>query len=170
MDGFREFLTDWLARTGWSASRLARESGVRQNVISRWASQTPTRPSPENLQKLAPVVGVDYEDLMRMCGYLPADQAAPDGEPADELEQDLRSRTQQFEAALRGVPRVFWPTVLDASLALAQQMKAQPEPQVTPDDGPGVTTSPAVVIVVPQRPHPRLRLGYFASQPALLAA
>lgn len=169
MDRFRDFLTDWLARTGWSASRLARESGVRQNVISRWTSQTPTRPSPENLKKIAPVVGVSYEDLLRMCGYLPDGEADAAAE-GDELERWLLMRTEEFHQAVRGIPRAFWPTVLDASIEVARQMQGQPEPPVTPEGEPGVTAPQAVVIVVPQRPHPRLRLGYFRSQKLLAAA
>lgn len=72
MDQFRGFLTDWLASNGWSASQLARVSGLRQNTISRWTGMNPTRPTTENLEKLAPVIGVAYEDLLRMCGYLPS--------------------------------------------------------------------------------------------------
>ena len=67
----KEFLEAWLARTGSNQAQLSRASGVPQNVISRWLGDAPPRPSLKNLAKLAPAVGVPYEDLLSLCGYLP---------------------------------------------------------------------------------------------------
>lgn len=81
LEAFRELLDSWLTRTRTSQAELSRRSGVPQNVISRWLGANPTRPSPRNLERLAPVIGHDYEDLMKLAGYLPGEVMAPDRDP-----------------------------------------------------------------------------------------
>lgn len=79
MDKFRALLRAHLQKRG-DLARLSEASGLHGIVIKRWIDTT-MRPSPENLEKLAPAVGVPYEDLLRMCGYLPtaqADRPAPE--------------------------------------------------------------------------------------------
>src|SRR5947209_2587618 len=74
MEAFRDFLDAWLARAGLTPTQLAERSGVSQSLISKWLHADPRRratPSPKNLERLARVVGVAHEDLMRMCGHLP---------------------------------------------------------------------------------------------------
>lgn len=66
MEGFRTFLEGWLRDSHTPQSRLAEETGIPASIISRWLSQRhPIVPSPASLRKLAPIIGVPYEDLMR---------------------------------------------------------------------------------------------------------
>lgn len=83
---FRAALTAALAQHGWNYSDLGRASGINGSVISRWFATPPRRPTPANLEKLAPALGVDYEDLMRSCGYLPGETNLPDDEHPELVE------------------------------------------------------------------------------------
>ena len=79
METFREYVATWLTSTGTSATQLGERSGVDQSLLSKYLHQDPSRrvtPTPKSLQKLAPVLGKPYEDLMRMCGYLPGEASA----------------------------------------------------------------------------------------------
>ena len=68
MDDFRALLPSRAERG--ALARLAEQSGISSNVLGRWRDGV-GRPSPANLEKLAPALGVPYESLLRMCGYLP---------------------------------------------------------------------------------------------------
>lgn len=73
MQPFWEYLTDWLSARGWSANRLAEESGVAQTLVSRYIHPNPRRrlrPTDVTLRRLAPVLGVPHDQLMRMAGRL----------------------------------------------------------------------------------------------------
>lgn len=70
MQEFSVWLPERLRQLGLSNSDLERASGVSNSIIWRWQNGTPRRPSPANLEKIAPALGVPYEDLMKMCGYL----------------------------------------------------------------------------------------------------
>jgi transcriptional regulator with XRE-family HTH domain len=81
---FQELLRKRLAHRG-ELARLAEASGVKAQVITRWRSGE-SRPLPRNLWAIAPALNVPYEDLMRMCGYLPVMVDVPNGQgrrPAD---------------------------------------------------------------------------------------
>lgn len=71
MEDFRALLKERLRERG-ALARLAEASGIKSPVIGRWAAGE-TQPSPANLERLAPVIGVPFEDLMKMVGYLPGD-------------------------------------------------------------------------------------------------
>ncbi|HLZ30874.1 MAG TPA: helix-turn-helix transcriptional regulator [Chloroflexota bacterium] len=73
MEAFQEFLDNWLKGCGWTPAQLSRATTIGQNVISRWLGADPPRASPKNLAKLAPVVGVPHEELLRLVGYLPGE-------------------------------------------------------------------------------------------------
>ncbi len=88
MDEFRALLRQRRAQRGGLA-RLAETSGIGSPVLSRW-ERGETRPSPANLERLAPALGVPYEDLLKMCGYLP-------GAPAP-LNQTLSALLSAVEA------------------------------------------------------------------------
>lgn len=121
MDDFRPFLAGWLRSHQMPQSRLGEISGIPPSIINRWLhADRPTRPSTENLEKLAPALGVPYDELLRICGYRRNATVAP----VDPQEQELLARAEQFKAGLRGVPRVFWAAVTEASLALAEAMPA----------------------------------------------
>jgi len=79
---FGEYLQWWFRETGWGPTRLANSAGVSQSLVSKWAHPDRSRrarPSPKNLERLAPALGRSYEDLMKMAGYLPGNlqPAAP---------------------------------------------------------------------------------------------
>jgi transcriptional regulator with XRE-family HTH domain len=82
---FREWLTARLIELGLSKADLNRASDVGDSNISRWLTGG-RRPTPANLEKIAPVLGVSYEDLMRMCGYLPGAPTAVGATDPDETE------------------------------------------------------------------------------------
>lgn len=49
-----------------AVARMARETGVRENVIWRWLSVNPPRPSATNLRRVADYLGVSFQDLIIM--------------------------------------------------------------------------------------------------------
>lgn len=88
---FQDLLRSRLAQRG-DLARLAEASGLRSPVIARWKEGS-SRPTPSNLWRVAPALGQTYEELMRMCGYLPdiARPAQPPPAPLDpRLERLIR--------------------------------------------------------------------------------
>jgi transcriptional regulator with XRE-family HTH domain len=115
MDDFRQFVIAWLGRRGWNQARLSEAIEINQSLVSKHLTDDPkrrVRPSPENLEKYAPVLGVSYEDLLRMCGYLPGKAGASTG---DDIENDIRARTAELLNAVHGAPKAFWPTIIKAT-------------------------------------------------------
>ena len=106
---------------GLSVAQLALRIGVSRQAIHDWERGL-SKPSGMNCSKLADELGLDASYLMTLAGHQP-------GAPADDA--DLRARAEQFKAALRDVPRVFWPVVTDASIQLAKSM-----PVTTPPNDP----------------------------------
>lgn len=52
---------------------LARRSGIDVRTIGRWINNE-IRPTPDKLRQLAPVLGIDYAELLTAAGYgAPAD-------------------------------------------------------------------------------------------------
>lgn len=99
MSEFRDFLADWLDERGWSANRLADETGIAQTLISRYLSLDPHKrviPADQTLRRLAPIVGKSHDELMRMVGRL--DEPS---EPAPLKDDEL-----EWLALLRLVPDV----------------------------------------------------------------
>lgn len=86
---FRTLLRDRLSERG-ALARLAKASGLNSPVIGRW-EKGESRPSPANLERLAPALGVPYEDLLKMSGYLP-------GEPSDNLDPQLAALVAAIES------------------------------------------------------------------------
>jgi transcriptional regulator with XRE-family HTH domain len=91
----------WLAnlrkKRGYSSQRqLAIASGVSNSTISRIESGE-QEPGPETLKKIAPYLGVSYQDLMTATGYL---------DPAD----IIKTPEQQVESAVSGDSELleFW--------------------------------------------------------------
>ncbi len=70
MDELHTLLSARLTERG-AIARLAEASGLHQYQISRLAGPHAPKPTPKTLERLAPALGVSYEDLLRMCGYLP---------------------------------------------------------------------------------------------------
>jgi transcriptional regulator with XRE-family HTH domain len=81
MHELRALLQGRLRQRGAKA-QLAKETGIDASLIGKWADEeSGICPSPKNLERLAPALGVSYEDLMRMCRYLPDDRTAPQSDP-----------------------------------------------------------------------------------------
>lgn len=115
MDVFRDFVLDWLKRRGWSQARLAEASEISQSLISKYLSPEERKrvnPSPANLAKLAPVLDVPYEDLMRMCGFLPGQAASRE---QDDIEDDVKARLAEYLTAVRGAPEWAWVAIIKST-------------------------------------------------------
>jgi transcriptional regulator with XRE-family HTH domain len=115
---FRQFLLGWLERRGWNQGRLAEASEISQSLLSKWLAEDERKrvtPGPANLKKLAPILSVSYEDLLRMVGYLdgPSDVVSP--AELDEIETDVNARVAQYIAAVRATPRQYWRAIIDAT-------------------------------------------------------
>jgi transcriptional regulator with XRE-family HTH domain len=81
----REFLTRRRNELNLSQQELARISGVPAGTIASIEAGRVTRsPRPDTLRRLAQGLQVGPEALLRMAGYLPAEDAA--GESADMLD------------------------------------------------------------------------------------
>lgn len=62
-------LIDWLNQTrGLSQSDIARAGAVNRSRVSDWRGGNSV-PSPTTLERLAVAFDLDYDRLMRMCGY-----------------------------------------------------------------------------------------------------
>jgi transcriptional regulator with XRE-family HTH domain len=68
------YIKELRIRSGLSTRELARRSGVSQAYVSQIESGKKKSPSPEQLMKLAPPLGVDYMDLMKVTGYVMPDE------------------------------------------------------------------------------------------------
>lgn len=106
MQAFPTWLRARLDAQGWTKSDLERASGVHNSIIWRWMSEPPRRPTPANLKKIAPHLGVSYEDLMRMCGYLP-------GQP--EVQNERHPQLTSLLAAIEA----GWPAMDESARELA---------------------------------------------------
>lgn len=90
-------------------ARLAESSGLRQYQIGRLLGPNPPRPTPKTLERLAPALGIDYQDLMKVCGYLPGEAAAKPRDPRlvsvnarwDGLSDELKDAVVRLTKRLR---------------------------------------------------------------------
>jgi transcriptional regulator with XRE-family HTH domain len=115
---FRRFVLGWLERRGWNQGRLAEASEISQSLLSKWLAtdeRKRVRPGPANLKRLAPILSVSYEDLLRMVGYLDGPSGVVSAAELDEIETDVNARVQQYIAAVRTTPRQFWRAIIDAT-------------------------------------------------------
>lgn len=67
---FSEYLKQIRLEKSISQRELAEKSGISNAEISRIESGARQKPSPDALKALAPILGVEYEDLMDKAGYL----------------------------------------------------------------------------------------------------
>lgn len=81
MQEFQERVGERMRALGLTYSEIERQTGISNSVLSRWFSDRPRRPTPANLEKLASVIGISYEDLLRMCDYLPGAVQSTDMDP-----------------------------------------------------------------------------------------
>lgn len=100
MDQFRALLREHLRERG-ALARLSENSGIASHVIGRWRDGV-GRPTDTNLKRLAPHLGVSYEELMRLCGYLPSEV----NDAQVELAQ-ARHENQQLKSVLKEVRQLL---------------------------------------------------------------
>lgn len=156
MDELRALLRARTAARG-ELARLAEKSGIAAHVIGRWRDEArATRPSDENLRKLAPALDVPLVDLLRMCGYLPggtpSDQAA-----AHHVDVELERAMGRWQELIdAGYPKAMLLSVLDANERMARLTLdgAAPAPRVTAPVAPPVT-DPVPAITTAQDAHDR---------------
>jgi transcriptional regulator with XRE-family HTH domain len=119
VEALRRLIEEWLDAQNGTQADLARASHVPQNVISKWVNGQVDQASPDNLKKIAPTLGLTYEDLLRRMGELPAEAGAT----YDPIEQAIRasaplkcarpsagrpSRCGRSLFARRSTPRSWW--------------------------------------------------------------
>jgi transposase-like protein len=112
VDEFRELLRARLVGRG-ALARLSKESGIASHILGRWRDGI-GRPTDTNLKRLAPALGVDYGQLMQLCGYLP-------GEVSDEQAElaRIRSENQMLKRILANFQKVLAPLTLDSHARIA---------------------------------------------------
>lgn len=67
---FRDYLREIRGRRGWSINKLAIKSGVTSGYLSQLETGKRGTPSATIINKLAKVLGVPTEEMMRQAGYL----------------------------------------------------------------------------------------------------
>lgn len=70
---FRDYLRDTRGRKGWSINKLAIKSGVTSGYLSQLETGKRGTPSATIINKLAKVLDVSAEEMMRKAGYLEGD-------------------------------------------------------------------------------------------------
>ncbi|NPV71134.1 MAG: transcriptional regulator [Firmicutes bacterium] len=113
--GFGEHLRRLRQRKSFTIRQLAMLSGVSNAYLSQIETGQRGAPSPEILDKLAKPLGVSYEDLLRVAGYLrdtpkdwagqkPASVIARDprtDEYEDDLPEEAKKELEQYKNYLR---------------------------------------------------------------------
>lgn len=91
---FQRTIQRWLDRTGMSQNQAADFCGISQSVFNRWM-QTERRylvqPTEGTLERLAPKIGIDHDELLRLAGRRR-------GGPAPQKPAELLALLQEIEA------------------------------------------------------------------------
>jgi transcriptional regulator with XRE-family HTH domain len=121
---FDEWLEEKLNERGWQAADLARASrtpdyprGFDPGLISRWRKPPPLGvvPRMETANRLAVALRVPLSEVYAAIGRLPPAGERPDSlEATDESVLATRAITAEMSDILRGLPRVYWGTVIKA--------------------------------------------------------
>lgn len=67
---FGGYLKQVREKKGYSINKLNQRSGVSAAHISRIESGKRSTPSPETIEKLSKALGTNYEEMMKVAGYL----------------------------------------------------------------------------------------------------
>jgi transcriptional regulator with XRE-family HTH domain len=106
VEALRGLIEEWLRANNSSQAELAQRSGVKQNVISRWLNRQVDDATPKNLKLIAPVLGLTYEELLRLMGELPA--SSPQSQ-IDARRQAVREQLERWMSAVGPENEsVFW--------------------------------------------------------------
>lgn len=115
VEALRVLIEEWLRLHEATQAELARNSGVPQNVISKWVNGQVDEASPANLKKIAPTLGLTYEGLLREMGELPNDPSAAVLQVAPPR---LAAFIAQVEAAFHTLTEPEWQVREEAGRAL----------------------------------------------------
>lgn len=92
MNGIGSFIKDLRLKKDFSQRQLSLYSGISNTEISRIESGQRKNPSPDTLKKLAPCLGISYEELMEFAGYIEKNTVAINKESTqDELAEKIAS-------------------------------------------------------------------------------
>lgn len=106
---FGEYLRKLRKKRKLTIRQLDTYSGVSNSYISQMERGERGVPSPEILQKLAKPLGVDYEELMKVAGYLNEKnkKESEDSLPESIYEHIIREAEQKYEVNLHDDPFVL---------------------------------------------------------------
>ncbi len=112
-------ITDLLRETmqerfGGSVTRLAEACDVSVQLASKWVSENAryrVTPGPASCEKIAAAFCLDPDYVMELAGHR---KPRADAADLDQVEQLIRARTAEMREAVRGVPRVFWATIINS--------------------------------------------------------
>lgn len=103
METFRQILVEHLGGEPLPRGAIAgmsRRTAVRDHVISRWVNKKhPRRPSPENLERIAPDLGVPYDQLVQIVYAGASPQTQPDDSDRASYHQRLAQVAEALSAA-----------------------------------------------------------------------
>lgn len=94
---FADYLERAMESAGVTAAGLARATGIKDSVISRWRKGAV--PTVENLRLLAPVLGVPMRDLVVVAGHMLPEEVGLTGIP-----EPPKPRIPTAEEGIRAEP------------------------------------------------------------------
>jgi len=100
---FGTYLKQLRKKRGLSIRQLSAFSGVSHSYLSQIESGKRGVPKPEILQKLAPILHISYEKIMKEAGYLPnninyqTQSAHRADDPTEELPEEARKSLEEFK-------------------------------------------------------------------------
>lgn len=130
---FLDLLEQRLRELGLSKRRFADLTGIHYNTVSRYSRDI--TPTDATLKLMAPVLRVSLNELRTAVGRLDEDEVHSDAAMAGLI--------ADFRAAVRDIPRQFWPTVIAANRSMADWMGNLPTDVTNAGDVP--VTTPKLV-------------------------
>ncbi|WP_127532777.1 helix-turn-helix domain-containing protein [Paenibacillus kobensis] len=103
---FGEYIRETREKRGMTVNQLAIYSGVSSGLISKLENGKRGTPKPDTIEKIAKGLKVDYNDLMRIAGYVPeADNQemvypSSDVLPPDQTNFVLRELVKKYDIDL----------------------------------------------------------------------
>lgn len=102
---FGEYLRDLRKERNLTIRQIEAYSGVSNSYLSQLENGKRGIPSPEILQKLAPVLKVSYETLMEKAGYLGrSDIRNPHTDLYEPTPQEIENVIREYDLQFDGAP------------------------------------------------------------------
>lgn len=106
METLGQLITEWIDVNHSSQAAFAKQSGLKQNTVSRWINGQVENATVDKLKLVAPVLGISYEELLRRLGEIEPSA------PAAQVSARRQSIRSQLEAWLNAVgpenEEYFW--------------------------------------------------------------